>query len=236
MPSIKRIALIAILGLAPDGVSAFDRYAGLAENEHQASDLSKALNLITSMATPDLYSHKREVMIEEYEKAPINKALAVNIKSADYWQTTGQDSKSVTGERALEGCQLRFEAPCKLLAVNDELAGVTGPSAEQDMPRLRYSGGFDLNQLPIVKDDVRKRADIQGYPAAQRPKAIAMHPLGQVIVVSAFPTDKDAADAALARCDFAPGRNKSDGPCYLYALNNDVVIAQRQTFPWMLKR
>jgi hypothetical protein len=234
MPSMKHLSFIAILALVPVAASAFDQYAGLAETEHQPSDLSKALNLIVSTATPDLYFHKREIMIDDYEKAPINKALAVNIKRGEYWQTTDQDSESVTGERALEGCQLRFESPCRLLAVNDELVQLTAQSAEQDMPRLRYSGGFDVNKLPIVKDDVLKRADIQNYLSAQRPKAIAIHPIGQMFSVSGFPTDKDAADAALARCDLASGRKKSDGPCYLYSLNNDVVIAQRQTFPWML--
>jgi len=211
-------------------------YAGLADSEHPPSELSKALNLIMSTATPNLYFHKREIMVEEYEKAPVNKALAVNIRSGEYWQTTDQDSESVTAERALEGCQLRFGSPCRLLAVNDELAQPKEQSAEQDMPRLRYSGGFDLNQLPIVKDEVRKRADVRNYPASQRPKAIAINAIGQMFVVSGLPTDKDAADSALARCDVAPARKKSDGPCYLYSLNNDVVIAKRHTFPAMLSQ
>lgn len=231
---MKPLVIVAMMALLPAAASTFDRYAGLAETEHQPSDLSKALNLVMSTATPDLYFHKREIMVEEYEKAPVNKALAVNLRSAEYWQTMDQDSKAVTPDRALEGCQLRFGSSCKLLAVNDELAQLAGPSAEQDMPRLRYSGGFDINQLPIVKDDVRKRPDIQAYLSAPRPKAIAIHPNGQMFVVSGSQTDRDAADAALARCDFASGRKKSDGPCYLYALNNDIVIAKRHTFPAML--
>ena len=32
-------------------------------------------------------------MVEEYEKAAINKALAVNSKNGEYWQTTDQDSQ-----------------------------------------------------------------------------------------------------------------------------------------------
>lgn len=238
---MKSFAIAAMMALLPTAASAFDRYAGhfdrytgLAETEHQPSDLSKALNLVMSTATPNLYFHTREIMVEEYEKAAVNKALAVNLKNAEYWQTTDQGSKAVTPDRALEGCQLRFGSPCKLLAVNDELVQLTGPVAEQEMPRLKYVGGFDPNQLPIVKDDVRKRPDIQAYLSASRPKAIAVHPTGQMFVVSESATDKDAADAALARCDFASGRKKSDGPCYLYSLNNDVVIAKRYTFPAML--
>ncbi len=224
-----------MIAMLPVAASAFDRYAGLAEAEHQASDLSKALNLVMSTATPDLYFHTREMMVEDYEKAPVNKALAVNIKSAEYWLTTNQDSQSVTPDRTLEGCQLRFGSPCRLLAVNDELVQ-TGQIAEREMPRLRYSGGFDLNQLPIVKDEIRKRLDVQSYLSAPRSKAIAINPIGQMFVVSGLSTDKDAADMALARCDLAPGRTKSDGPCYLYSLNNDVVIGNRQTFPFTLSR
>lgn len=232
MSSLKHLLLVAVLALVPSAASAFDRYAELAKTEHQPSDLSKALNLIMSTATPDLYFHKREVMVEEYEKAAINKALAVNSKNGEYWQTTDQDSKSVTGERALEGCQLRFGSPCKLLAVNDELAQLTGPTpAEQDMPRLKYSGGFDPNKLPIVKEEIRKRPDVQNYLSTAQAKAMVIHPTGQIFVVTGAATAKEAATAALARCELASGRKKSDGPCYLYALDNDVIIAKRQTFP-----
>jgi hypothetical protein len=98
------------------------------------------------------------------------------------------------------------------------------------MPRLKYAGGFDLSQLPIVKDDVRKREDVRNYLGTSQPKAIAIHPIGQMFVVSGTATDRQAIDAALTRCDLASGRKKSDGPCYLYAMNNDVVIAKRQTY------
>jgi hypothetical protein len=233
MPSMKHLTLVIALLLVADAASAFDKYAGLDETEHQPSDLSKALNLIMSTITPNLYFHQRELMVDAYERSELNKALVANIEKQAYWETAGQDSKLVTGERALEGCQLRFESPCKLLAVNDEIAKSAGPNAEQDMPRLKYSGGFDVDKLPIVKDVLRKRVDVQSYLSTQRPKAIAIHPLGQMIVVSGFSTDREAADAALARCDFAPGRKKSDGPCYLYSVNNDVVISQRRTFPSM---
>jgi hypothetical protein len=218
--------LIAVLAIALLSRYAF---AGLAETEHQASDLSKALNLVMSAVTPDLYFHTREMMVETYEKAAVNKALAVNIKSAEYWQTTDQDSKAVTGDRTLEGCELRFGSPCKLLVVNDDLIQ-SGPAGQPEMPRLKYSGGFDLEKLPIVKDDVRKREDVRNYLTAARPKAIAINPAGQMFVVSGFSNDKETIDAALTRCDLASGRKKADGPCYLYAVNNDVVIARRQTY------
>lgn len=226
---MKRMIAVLAIALLSRCAWAYDHYAGLAETEHQASDLSKALNLVMSAATPDLYFRTREIMVETYEKATVNKALAVNVKSAEYWQATDQDSKAVTGDRTLEGCELRFGSPCKLLVVNDDLVQ-SGPTEQAGMPRLKYSGGFDLGQLPIVKDDVRKREDVKNYLTTARPKAIAINPIGQLFVVSGFPSDKEAIDAALTRCDLAPGRKKSDGPCYLYAVNNDVMIARRQTY------
>ena len=226
---MRRPLVVLIIALMPQIAWAFDRFAGLAETEHQPSDLSKALNLVMSTATPDLYFRKREIMVDEFEKAAVNKAIAFNAKSAEYWQTKDQDSKSVVGERTLEGCMLRFGSPCKLLAVNDELVP-PGQGAEHELPRLKYAGGFDVDQLPVVKDEIRKRPDVQSYLATPEPKAIALHPSGRLIVVSGLPTDKETADAALSRCDLAPARSKSDGPCYLYALNNSVVIAKRQTY------
>lgn len=226
---MKRLIAVMAIALLSRYAFAYDHYAGLAETEHQASDLSKALNLIMSAATPELYFRTREIMVETYEKAAVNKAFAVNLKSAEYWQTADQDSKAVTGERTLEGCELRFGSPCKLLVVNDDLIQ-SGPAAQVEMPRLKYSGGFDLDQLPIVKDDVRKREDVRHYLTAARPKAIAINPAGQMFVVSGFSNDKETIDAALTRCDLASGRKKADGPCYLYAVNNDVVITKRQTY------
>jgi hypothetical protein len=51
---MTRLAIVAIFALLPVGASAFDRYAALAETAHQLSDLSKALNLVISTATPNL--------------------------------------------------------------------------------------------------------------------------------------------------------------------------------------
>jgi hypothetical protein len=47
-----------------------------------------------SAATPDLYFHKREVMIEEYEKAKVNKALgdAIFQQRRQQFRVLGQTS------------------------------------------------------------------------------------------------------------------------------------------------
>jgi hypothetical protein len=81
---MKYLVVITLpIMLLADSAPAFEQLAGLSSSEHQPSDLSKALNLVMAAATPELYFHKREIMIEKYENAKVNKALAVNIKRAD---------------------------------------------------------------------------------------------------------------------------------------------------------
>lgn len=229
-PTMKySVAIVLTIALLSDGASAFERYAGLASSEHQ-SDLAKALNLIVSTVTPQLYFRKREIMVQEYEEAKINKALAVNPVQAEYWRLTDQNSQSAAVEHTLEGCQLRFGSPCTLLATNDDLAPTVN-SAAKNMPRLNYSGQFDIDKIPIVTDEVKKRTDIQRYWSTAEPKAIAIHPTGQLFVFSGRSTVNEAAETALSRCNLRPSRNIVDGPCYLYAINNDIVISKRQVTP-----
>lgn len=52
------LAMLVVADRAP----AFEHLAGLATSEHELSDLAKALNLVMSTATPELYFHKREIM------------------------------------------------------------------------------------------------------------------------------------------------------------------------------
>ena len=52
-----------------------------------------------------------------------------------------------------------------------------------------------------------------------------------MFVVSGSKPTGIAADAALARMRFCVGQKEvRTGPGYLYALNNDIVIAKRHTF------
>jgi hypothetical protein len=122
---------------------------------------------------------------------------------------------------------LRFVKPCALLAVNDEIAA-EGELVSRDMPRLRYEGKYDVSQIPVIRLVTRKRADVQNYDKAMEPKALAIHPWGKVFISVGNADLKEAQETALAKCNNDQERNGKDGRCFVYAVNNDVVLPERR--------
>jgi hypothetical protein len=178
-------------------------------------------------ATPQMQKAVREKTIKDYLDTAPNKAQAVYPSDAGYWRSSGHEEASAAGERALEGCQLRHGKPCALLAINDEIA-VDGELVTKDMSRLHYSGPYDFTQIPIVRLATQRRPDVQLYDKAMEPKAMAIHPWGKVFIAAGDVTLAAAEAAALKRCNDDPDRRGRDGGCFLYALNNDVVIGERR--------
>jgi len=127
----------------------------------------------------------------------------------------------------LEACQLRYGKPCALLAVNEEIVA-EGELTTKDMPRLHYAGKYDISQIPIIREITKRRTDVQNYEKAMEPKAIAIHPWGKVFISAGDPTQRDSQTSALAKCNSDPARNGKDGGCFVYAVNNDVVINERR--------
>ena len=82
-------------------------------------------------------------------------------------------------------------------------------------------------KIPIIRDDTRNRADLQRYFGASEPKAIAIHPWGELFIASG---SKDAQETVLNNCNNF-GRDKPDGPCLLYAINTKVVLPERLIRP-----
>src|SRR5258708_1660895 len=123
---------------------------------------------------------------------------------------------------------MRFAKECALVAVNDEIIA-EGQLIYKDMPRLRYSGQFDLSQIPVINSATRYRADVQGYFGANKPKAIAIHPWGKLFISSGNTSLNEAEETALTKCNADFIRDHHDGPCFLYAINNDVVSPRTQT-------
>jgi len=126
----------------------------------------------------------------------LDKARAVELVGGNYLRSVDHEDFNVVGDRTLEACQLRYGKPCALLSVNDDIAA-EGQLISKDMPRLHYSGEFDLSQIPIIRAITRARADVQGYYGAADPKAIAIHPWGFLFISTGKPTNRDAQDAAL---------------------------------------
>jgi hypothetical protein len=194
------------------------------------SQFEKALSLIMASSTPSVGNLLRDDLIKDYLEAKPNKAQAVQLADGQYWRSTTHEDQSVAGDRTLEACQLRYAKPCALLAVNDEIAS-EGDLISKDMPRLHYSGEFDLSQIPIIRLITRNRVDVQNYFAAAQPKAIAIHPWGKIFISTGSANLSDAQSAALAKCNSDPERRFRDGNCFVYAVNNDVVLPERRMVP-----
>ena len=191
------------------------------------SQFEKAMNLIMATIMPRMSEKVRETVIRDYVASEPNKGQAIEPVSGGAWRSTRHEDLEVATDRTLEGCQLRYGNPCELLALNDDIAA-EGELKARDMPRLHYDGEFDLAKIPIIRPDVRTRADVQKYVGAAGPKAMTIHPWGTLFVSMGSSNPRDAQDAALAACNADPRRNLRDGNCFVYAVGNQVVISERR--------
>lgn len=201
-------------------------YAGPTSTERK-SLFEKAMDTIMASATPQVSDLVRQRLIRDYYILKPNKGQAVELISGNYFRSAEHENADVVADRTLEACQLRYVKPCALLAVNDDIA-TDGAPTSKDMPRLHYSGEFDLSQIPIIRAITRARADVRGYFGAAGPKAMAIHPWGLIFISTGKATSRDAQDAALSACNRDPRRNSRDGNCFVYAVDNRVIISERR--------
>lgn len=78
---------------------------------------------------------------------------------------------------------------------------------------------------------MRQRAAVAGYRQQQGPKAAAIHPSGRLFVATGGANQRDTEQKALADCNTDPQRSGREGPCFLYAAGDQVVLRQRRTTP-----
>jgi hypothetical protein len=199
-------------------------------NTERKSQFEKAFASIMAAATPQVSTPIRDRLVRDYLDMPLNKAQAVQLADGNYFRASLHEDPSVVGDRTLEACQLRYAKPCALLAINDEIVA-EGELISKDMPRLHYAGKYDISQIPIIRLVTKKRPDVQFYDRAMEPKAMAVHPWGKLFISAGNPTSKEAQETALAKCNNDPARNGKDDGCFLYAVNNDVVLAERRMSP-----
>lgn len=183
-------------------------------------------------AVPAMAEKVRELRAQQYDQAAPHKALAV-IPPDHTWRGERLVNLAAAEEAVLEGCQVFFGRPCVLLASDETLAPLTG-SREQwprrDMPRVRYAGRFDPEQIPMLTPEARLRADVAGYAGADGPKAAAIHPwVNRLFIIRSSANQRAAEEEALSACNADPTRAGADGPCFLYAAGDDVVLPKRST-------
>ena len=194
--------------------------------------LTEQLLARLAAALPSLSPQSREQRVRDYIQGKEHKAQAVSLQPPGTWRATGRADAQSAEEAALENCQVFHGQPCVLVAINETVLPPPGGGiwAGRDMPRVRYAGNFDPNQIPAAAH-LRQRADIAGYASAAGPKAVAYHPASRVFVVTQADSQRTAEEKVLDLCNSDPARNPAEGLCFLYAVGNQVVLPQRLRKP-----
>jgi hypothetical protein len=141
------------------------------------------------------------------------------------WRSTSRPSQQNASDAALESCQIYYDEACILVGVGDQIATVTQP---RDMTRPRYAGRFEPERIPFGEPT---RPDVASYRQVAKPKAAALHPWGRLFTVTDAPGQFEAEEKALGLCNDDPGRKGRDGPCFLYAVGDNVILTRRLTKP-----
>jgi hypothetical protein len=185
--------------------------------------LLDALLRILPSVTPKF----REDNAASYQAAPRHKALAVYPRlGSTGWVIRPSEQEAEDSE--LERCEVAAGSPCVLIAVDDDIKFTAGSQASpRTMPRVHYVGPFDPERIPSVQQTVRQRSDVVGYRSAAPFRAAAYHHTGKLFIVTGAASQRSAEEQALANCNDDSLRNNNDGPCYLYASGDAVVLARR---------
>lgn len=195
---------------------------------------AQTLTASLALVLPGLDSTEGEKVATTYQAAPGHKAQSASLQPPGLWRSTKRPTTEDAKTSALENCQIHYGAPCVLIAADDEISLIPagGKLPVHDMPRVHYNGSFDPAQIPGILPETRTRSDIASYRSAPGPKAVAFHPTGgRIFTVNGAASEHAAEESVLRTCDNDPERGGKDGPCFLYAVGNDVVLWRRLTEP-----
>jgi hypothetical protein len=231
------VALVALLA-APPGHAQNPPPGPQPQGDSPAADRPLSLHdrLMARFAELSVATAEAEDAARTYESGAGSWSIAVAVKAHHTWAAAGRSSQEAA-VRSLEGCQVHYGEPCTLAVAGDKVE--TKPP--QDMPRVRYSGRFEPDRVPSVRDSLTQRADVTGYRSVSGAKAAAYHPLGWLFVVAGTPSQFEAEEQVLARCNDDPRlkaerregleEERKAGPCFLYAEGDQVALPQRLTKP-----
>jgi hypothetical protein len=230
------------MGIGPISSSEVARPASLnppgqktvARENGQPSPSSLHDQLLARFAALRLLPGEGKARTKDYETEGAHKAIAVATKAHRTYRVFGAQTDETAIVATLEGCQIFHGEPCTLVAVGDKIeAAPSGPPPIRDMPRTRYAGRFEPDQIPSGDSRVLSRADITSYASIIGPKAAAFHPwgVGRLFVVTSARSQFEAEEQALAQCNKDPIRKGEDGSCFLYAAGDRVVLPQRLRKP-----
>lgn len=191
--------------------------------------LEEQLDAALAKAVPTLNAKARQDVVAGFVKAPSHRAVAAARLVGGTWHTGDWPSVDIAAEKALEKCQQFHEEICAVVAVNGQIVppDERGLWEVNDATRVLYAGGFDIERIPAMRPKDLQRADIMSYAAASGAKAMAFHANGVLHVVTSAPSQQAAEEQALRACNSDPGRGEAGGPCYLYAVGDNVVLPRR---------
>jgi hypothetical protein len=188
--------------------------------------------LLARLASYSVAADERESRIRSYESETAHKAIAVSIEAHHTYRTAGWVTAASAEVGTLEGCQVYYGKPCTLVAVDDKVESANdGSPVLRDMARTRYTDAFEPEQIPNARPGLLRRADVAAYRSAPRPKAAAYHPWGRLFTATGAVGQFEAEEQALAQCNNDPDRKGRDGPCFLYAVGDRVILPQRLVKP-----
>lgn len=199
-----------------------------------ASDFAAGLTSILEKAAPNETPQSRKTKVAAFSELPIHRAMALAPGAKAHWRTGNWPSRQIAEEKVLERCAQYFDEPCAIIATDDSLAQpkADGTWFTRNAPKVSYSGTFNPEQIPGLRDDQLARAEITGYAGFTGPKAAAFHPEGIFTVAKGVPSQRGAEEQALSDCNAYPDRARSGNrPCHLYAVENRVVLPMRLTSP-----
>lgn len=180
-------------------------------------------------------AENRADQAKEYPNWKLHRSLVIAPSARISVRTGEWSTKDLAVEKNLERCAQYFNEACAVVGSDDEIlvprAGEGWPL--QDSPRVHYAGTFNPERIPTLREKELLRPDIAAYTALAGPKAAAFHALGILVLKTNAPDQRSAEAAALAECNANPARSPKTlpGPCYLYAVGNQVVLPLRSTVP-----
>jgi hypothetical protein len=193
--------------------------------------------LLTRMAAYSVATSEGDSQARNFEAESGHKAIAVSVEAHKTYRTSRWATAAQAETGALEGCQLQYGRPCAVIVVDDQVEPARdGAPILRDMPRTRYSGTFDPEQIPRARPEMLRRGDVTSYPSAPEPKAAAFHAQGNLFIVRGGGGQFEAEELALTQCNNDPVRKGAGGPCFLYAVGNQVVLPQRLLKPVSQRR
>jgi hypothetical protein len=143
------------------------------------------------------------------------------------WTFSGFDSAASADQIALESCGLKFNTACVLLATDNTVTNAALLNAPRTiMPRLAYRGPYRPEMVPLFSNVQQLARD---YAAMRGPKAMAIRADAPApkITAETGATLAEAQAKALAKCT----NPDSAYPCFVYAINDNVILPQRRTEP-----